>query len=87
MLPNRDRVELVVPELSGCAQHYRMVTDKVGNPLPRLIEDDFGRTGGLTNDEPVHVEKGYEAMRARLVAHFSWLVKTKSAMWVQSRPG
>ena len=63
-----------------------MVTDSVGSPLPRHIDDDFGRTAGLVNDEPVHVEKGYEAMRQMLVAHYSWLVKGGSVLWVQSRP-
>lgn len=61
-----------------------MVTDNAGNPLPRTIDDDFGRTGGLANDEPVQMEKGYEAMRQKLVGHYSWIRKTGSVLWVHN---
>ena len=59
------------------------VIDFAGNPLPRRIDDDFSRTGGLSSEGQVHVEKGYEAMRVKLVAHFSWLIKSRTVLWLK----
>ena len=68
-----------------CVQQlYRQVTYSAGNQLPMSIGDDFGRTGGLTNEEPVQKENGYEAMRVKLVAHYLWLVKTRGVLWLRS---